>query len=133
MRLPLIAFSLLLPLALGGATQQPLDPELQKRLAGRIAEPPQECMTQTQLDGPAVFPGGIVYGTGKRVYLNRLGGGCTTLREGDAVRIDVLGGQICKGDIVTPFDPVSRIVRASCIMGSFEPLVKPDGDKRHRQ
>lgn len=131
MKPALLALALLLPVALGGATQRPLDPELQKRVAGRIAEPPQECLTDTLLDGPAVYPGGLVYGSGRRIYLNRLRGGCSTLHALDAVRVDVLGGQLCRGDIVTPFDPVTHIVRASCVMGSFEPFVKPGGDK-HR-
>lgn len=115
-----------LPLTLLAAAPATLDPDVTKQLAGRVAGPPQDCIDKSFESGPAVYHGALIYGIGRRVYLNRFRGGCPYLQEDDAIKVDVLTGRLCRGDIVTPFVPTTRTVRPTCILGSFEPYDKPN-------
>lgn len=119
----------LVPLALLAQAPATLSPDVQKALNGRTAAPRQQCINETILDGPAVYDGALIYGSGRRIYLNRFDGGCRFLQQEDAVRVDILSGHLCRGDFVTPFVASTGIVRPQCVLGWFEPYdraPKPD-------
>jgi len=97
--------------------------ELDAELAGRSAGPDTSCIpvrdirhTRTVGDGVMLFEG-----RGDVVWTNRAPGGCPVLRHGRAFRTSTTISQLCRGDIVTVFDPVSGAEFAGCSLGDFTP------------
>ncbi len=119
----------LLPLA--GCMAEPpmeLSAEAQTELAavteGREAGPPRSCVPQRDLAGNrSVGDAAIVFQTRSRnlVYVNRPAAGCPEIRSGYALRTRTTINQLCSGDIVEVFDPVSGFSRGSCGLGEFTP------------
>ena len=60
-------------------------------------------------------------GPGNVLWVNRPPGGCPTLAFGRAFRTRTPSSQLCRGDIVTVFDPVSGAEFAGCSLGDFVP------------
>ena len=69
-------------------------------------------------------PGTLVYGDGKRIWINRLAPGCF-FSWSDIPVFEVHGSSYCRGDIVRSFDRTSRIPGPSCVLGDFVPYTKP--------
>jgi len=115
---------LALPLLIAAAPKPaPDDPALVKRLQGYTALPPQTCISRQMLDGPSTYAGAVSYGHGRRIYVNRFGGGCHIEGE-DALTVEQFGGQLCRGDRATPFVASTRTVRPTCVFGPFEAYEK---------
>ena len=100
------------------------DAELGRALEGRTAGPPQACVEMRRIrssrsigDDAILFEGT----TSDLVYLNRPAGGCTGLRMGRSIRMRTTSTSLCRGDIVTPFDPVSGAEHGGCGLGDFVP------------
>lgn len=110
----------------GGAKANAPEDEarLATALAGRIAGTPQECVNRSELGGGKSFGRGtIVFGarTDDVVYVNRPPAPCPELGAFRALRVRATTTQLCRGDVVTVFDPVSGIDYGSCGLGSFTP------------
>ena len=93
-------------------------------LSGRIAGSPQGCVERDGLGGNRSFGrGAILFGdrTDDVVYVNRPPAGCPDIGVGRALKIRGTTTQLCRGDIVTVFDPVSGVEYGSCSLGSFTP------------
>lgn len=93
-------------------------------LAGRVAGPPQDCVNQADLGGNESYGrGAILFGdrTDDVVYVNRPPAGCPDLGVGRALKVRTTAAQLCRGDIVTVFDPVGGIEYGSCGLGEFTP------------
>jgi hypothetical protein len=98
--------------------------DLAVALSGRIAGPPQACVSQTELGGTRSFGRGIVLFSGRTgdvVYVNRPAAGCPDLGSGRAFKARTTATQFCRGDIVTVFDPVSGMDFGGCALGEFTP------------
>jgi hypothetical protein len=118
-------------LAAAAPASAPLDHDLAKRLARYTALPAQTCISRQLLDGPATYSGAVVYGTGRRLYVNRFQGGCH-LAADDALTVEQFGGQLCRGDHATPFVASTGTVRPTCIFGAFEPFERNENRRRSR-
>lgn len=97
---------------------------LDTALAGRTAQPGTSCVNERLLGGNRSYGEGVILFEGQSsaiVYVNRPPGGCPELRAGRALRTRTTTGQLCRGDIVTVFDPVSGIDYGSCGLGEFTP------------
>ena len=91
-------------------------------LAGRTAGAPLECVSSRDIRGPRIVGGALIFDTGgSTVYLNRASGGCALFDEGRAVRTRTTTGRLCRGEIVTIFDPVSGTEFGGCTLGQFVP------------
>lgn len=98
--------------------------ETAEALAGRTAGDPQACVEMRRIrssrslgDDAILFEGS----TRDVVYLNRPEGGCTGLRMGRSIRMRTISSSLCRGDIVTPFDPMSGAEHGGCGLGDFVP------------
>ena len=67
-------------------------------------------------------------GPGDVVYVNRGAGGCRALAFGRALRTRNPTGNLCSGDIVTAFEPVSGVEYGGCSLGEFVPYRRPRAD-----
>ena len=97
--------------------------ELDAALAGRSAGPDVSCIPQRDVRNTRTIGDGAMLfrSAGDVVYVNRPPGGCPTLRFGRAFRTTSTISQLCRGDIVTVFDPVSGAEFAGCSLGDFTP------------
>ena len=95
---------------------------LGRALAGRSAGPAQDCVAHRDLGSSRAVGDAILFdGRGGTLYLNRPAGGCEMLRDGNAIVTRTSGSQLCRGDIVTILDPVSRVEYGGCALGAFTP------------
>lgn len=93
-------------------------------LAGRIAGTPQDCVNRDALGGNKSYSrGAILFGdrTDDVVYVNRPPAGCPDLSVGRALKVRTTTTQLCRGDIVTVFDPAGGVEYDSCSLGEFTP------------
>lgn len=89
---------------------------------GRVAGEPVSCINQVGLRGTRTVAGAIIFeGPGGVVYVNEGNGGCSALAHGRAIRTSNPSGRLCRGDIVTAFEPVSGMEFGGCAMGDFVP------------
>ena len=112
--------------AITPAQAQAVDDEagLAAALSGRIAGSPQDCVAEPDLGGNKSYGRDVILFSGRTndvVYVNRPAGGCPDLNFGRAVKIQVPTTRLCRGDIVTVFDPVSGVEYGSCGLGEFTP------------
>ena len=94
-------------------------------LAGRVAGPPQRCVSNRQSEG--LTPANrntLLYGHGKTIYVNELQGGCGGFSRWDVLVLEPIGTQYCRGDLVRSVDPVSKIPGPTCRLGDFVPYTK---------
>ena len=97
--------------------------QLDEALAGRSAGPALTCVPQRELRNTRTIGEGVMLfeGPGDVLWVNRPPGGCPTLAFGRAFRTRTPSSQLCRGDIVTVFDPVSGTEFAGCSLGDFVP------------
>ncbi|HEV2866651.1 MAG TPA: DUF6491 family protein [Allosphingosinicella sp.] len=128
------ALAAIAALAAGCAMEAPVEdaayePEgrVAEALAGRTAGEPVDCVDMRQLrsnrslgDNAMLFEG-----PGDIVYLNRPSGGCQSLEFGRSLRTRTTSTRLCRGDIVTVFDPVSGVEYGGCGLGDFVPYRRP--------
>ncbi len=98
---------------------------LAEELQGRVqAGPPQSCVPQRNLRGnESAGEGAIIFrGTSSDLlYVNRPPAGCPEIRSGRAIKVRTTQTQLCRGDIVEVFDPVSGFGFGGCSLGDFTP------------
>jgi hypothetical protein len=114
------------PEASGGAqTQAAKDKaDLAAALRGRTPRAPQDCVDEPDLDSSRAYGKDVILfsgRTGEMVYVNRLAAGCPGLDFGRAIRTQIRTTQLCRGDVVTVFDPVSGTEYGTCALGVFTP------------
>jgi hypothetical protein len=87
------------------------------------AGPPVSCVNMRDLKGNrSAGETAIVFsGLGGRKWVNRPAAGCPDLNFGRALKTRTTSTRLCRGDIATVFDPVSRIDYSGCGLGDFEP------------
>ena len=98
--------------------------DLAAALSGRIAGPPQDCVNERDLGGNKSYGRGVIVFSGRTndvVYVNRPAAGCPGLIFGWALKTRTTTTQLCRGDIVTVFDPTSGTEYGGCTLGEFTP------------
>jgi hypothetical protein len=108
-----------------GATQTAQDEAaLAEALAGRVAGEPQDCISAAELAGDQTFGRGVILFRSRSndvVYVNRPPGGCTGLDFGRAIKVQAPSTRLCRGDLITVFDPLTGTQYGSCGLGEFTP------------
>lgn len=97
---------------------------LAEALAGRVAGPPMDCISEPDLAGNQSFGRGVILfrsRTNDVLYVNRPPAGCVGLNFGRAIKVQSPATRLCRGDTVTVFDPVSGIEYGACGLGEFTP------------
>ncbi|HEY0132379.1 MAG TPA: hypothetical protein VGB57_13345 [Allosphingosinicella sp.] len=93
------------------------------------AGPPVQCVSSRDLRGNrSAGETAIVFsGTGGRLWVNRPAAGCPDLRMSRALRTRTPSTRLCRGDIATVFDPLTRFEYGGCGLGEFEPYRRVRG------
>jgi hypothetical protein len=120
--------------AVGGCMAEgPIEstPEAQTMLAqsleGRVQSGPAvSCVSQRDLRGTrSVGESAIIFGgQSKTVYVNRPPNGCPAIDSGRALRTQSTSTQLCRGDIVSAFEPLTGHEFGSCSLGDFTPYTR---------
>lgn len=120
--LPLIAAPLLL---IGGAAQaKPADheAELERALAGRVAEAPVSCIDLHRIRSSRVITDtAILYDAGSVIYVNRPANGADQLNQWDTLVTRTPSTRLCSVDTVTLVDHGSRSMTGIVFLGDFVP------------
>lgn len=96
-------------------------------LAGRVAGPPQTCISLgAAVDGPTIVDQHtILYRSGSRIYRTGPRGTCPALRPFTTLIVEVYGGQLCRNDRFRVKEPNSIIPSGTCLFTDFTPYSKP--------
>ena len=101
--------------------------ELADALAGRVAGPPQRCITTyrtTKVNAIDDFT--ILYDQGSTIYVQNPRGGCPGIGSGSDILVTrQTTNQLCNGEIAQTVDLTSRIERGGCVFGPFVPYTRP--------
>ena len=101
--------------------------ELADALAGRVAGPPQRCITTyrtTRVNAIDDFT--ILYDQGSTIYVQNPRGGCPGIGSGSDILVTrQTTNQLCDGEIARTVDLTSRVERGGCVFGPFVPYTKP--------
>lgn len=100
--------------------------ELADALAGRVAGPPQRCITtyRTTKVHP-IDDWTIIYDQGSTVYVQNPRGGCPGIGSGSDILVTrQTTNQLCDGEIARTVDLTSRVERGGCVFGPFVPYTK---------
>ena len=92
------------------------------------AGPPQDCVSERDLQGNrSVGEGAIIFSTRTSglVYVNQPPAGCPEITSTRALRLRTPSTRVCRGDIVSVFDPVNGFDYGSCGLGDFVPYRRP--------
>ena len=101
--------------------------ELADALAGRVAGPPQRCISNfpnTQVR--VIDDWTILYDEGSTIYVQNPRGGCPGIARGNRTLVarQVGTSQMCDGDINQAADLHSGVGGAPCVFGPFTPYTK---------
>ena len=101
--------------------------ELADALTGRVAGPPQRCITTyrtTKVTPIDDFT--ILYDQGSTIYVQSPRGGCPGVGSGSDILVTrQTTNQLCDGEIAQTVDLTSRVERGGCVFGPFVPYTKP--------
>jgi hypothetical protein len=119
--LAILAVSLLASCAAPQPGPEPRRPS--RELAGRTAGVAQRCVTIRTAEQLRISDSDrhtLLYGSGKTVWANDLGGQCG-FRWNDILITEPSTSYYCRGDIVRSVDNLSRIPGPTCILNDFVP------------
>lgn len=103
------------------------DAELASLLKGRVAGAPVRCIPVSPTDSNSVqiiSQRALVWRIGSRLYVNVPQARAETLDDDDILITEPFGGQLCRNDQVRPLNRMSRIPKASLLLGNFTPYVR---------
>ena len=104
-----------------------LEPEarLAKRLEGRVAGKPVNCIPQYRIQSSEIFEKtAILYKAGSTWYVNRPVSGRNFLGRDDILLTDTHSSDLCSVDIVRLLDQGSRFPSGSLGLGQFVPYTR---------
>jgi hypothetical protein len=113
--------------ALAGCTAGPQPDRFARDMAGRVAGPPQTCVSVNPVENLHVIdPQTVAYGYGSTIYLNHLAAPCPALSQFNTVIVQAgIGSQYCRGDRVRGLEPGAIIAGPSCNLGDWVPYRRP--------
>ena len=109
----------------GNGDTQAEDPKLTKALAGKVAGEPRDCLPLMDTRDSQTFNGSIVYNLGRSTAYRNDMQQCPMLGRDYIPVFNVIGSQVCRGDIVRFVDRLSGANWGSCVVGKFVPYKTP--------
>lgn len=103
------------------------DEDMAKLLKGRVAQAPVRCIPVSPSDNNSVqiiSERALAWRIGSRIYVNVPQARAETLDDDDILITEPFGGQLCRNDQVRPLNRMSRIPKASLLLGNFTPYVR---------
>jgi len=124
------ALMLFAAIGLLGSCSRPVMPPASgfaEAVAGRVAGPPQTCITNNPAENLHVLdPQTLAYGYGRTIFINRLESVCPGLRENNTLIVRAgTGGEYCRGDQVSAREPGAFIPGPSCNLSYWVPYRLP--------
>lgn len=119
--LPLVAAAMLIG---GPAFAKPADheAELARRLAGRVAGAPVQCIDLHRARSSQIIDGtAIIWDAGSVLYVNRPDNGAEELDDGDTMVVRLPTTQLCNVDTIQMVDRTSGTLRGIVFLGDFVP------------
>jgi hypothetical protein len=100
--------------------------KLAKLLAGRVAGKPVDCVSLRNLRSSEIIKDtAIVYGSGRTLYVNRLGEGkAWSIDDDDILLTDTHSSQLCSIDTVRLIDRTSHTPSGFVFLGEFVPYTR---------
>jgi hypothetical protein len=101
--------------------------ELAEALEGRVAGPPQRCISNfSNTQAQVIDDWTILYDEGRTVYVQTPPGGCTGIGNGSRTLVarQVGTSQMCEGDINETINLRTGIGGPTCVFGPFVPYTK---------
>lgn len=96
-------------------------------LAGRIAGPPQACVSARQAEN--IYPldaQTLAYGYGQTIYVNRLRAPCPAIGNTNTIIVEAgTGNEYCRGDQVRGREMGAIIPGPACNLQDWVPYRKP--------
>ena len=120
----------------GASGEKQLSEKQQRALAGRALGKPISCVQNREiLDTDAITDSVVLFRMrGGKTYRNDLPQSCPRLSSpGTAFSHRSTMDQLCSGEIIQVFDPVSRFCYGSCTLGKFTPYEVPQDTPRDTQ
>jgi len=100
--------------------------QLDKRLEGRVAGKPVDCIYLPTVSGSQVYDKtAIVYDTGRTLYVQKPKVGVDSLRSDDVLVTRLTGSQLCAIDTIQLRDRTSGFWRGFVGLDKFIPYTKP--------
>ncbi len=120
--LPLLAGTLLLGTSAALADPPDREAELERALAGRVAEAPVDCIDMHRVRNTRIINGtAILYNAGNVIYVNRPDSGAESLRSWDQMRTRQFMSRLCSVDTVEMFDTNVNTLKGIVFLGEFVP------------
>ncbi|MBA3879019.1 MAG: hypothetical protein C0500_04820 [Sphingobium sp.] len=99
--------------------------EVAKLLQGYTPGAPVNCLPQTNGQYNTKGVGDtLLYSNGRRVIYRNDTSGCAGVARGDVLLTLNYEGRLCRGQIATTFDPITRVQTGGCSLGDFVPYRK---------
>lgn len=115
-----------IPLAACTAQPAPIGAARTNALAGRVAGPPQNCVsTQPTRNLQIVDDSTLIYGSGSTVYLNHLRASCPGLNPTTTLIFDLHASQYCSGDHFRTIETGASVPGPVCLLGDWVPYRTP--------
>ena len=89
----------------------------------------KDCIALNRVTDQVVDRTGITFKEGSRWYHNDAGGNCP-LRPGRGFASRTPSTQLCRGDIISVFEPGTPVPYGSCGLGDFTEVEKPVRQRR---
>lgn len=125
----------LMPLLIGAcalaACTRPAEPSspaaFAREIAGHVAGPAQTCVSTFPDENLRVIDASTVaYGSGRTIYVNRLGGPCPALSQHNTIVVDAQdGSQYCRGNRIRAAEPGAIVPGPWCTLGDWVPYRTP--------
>lgn len=120
------ALMLIASTAILAGCSRPVSPpgsSLAQETAGRLAGPPQSCVSSAAQQGLRIIDAQTIgYGWGRTIYINHLGAPCPGLEPLSTIITEPgIPGQYCRGDHVRGREMGANIPGPVCILGEWVP------------
>ncbi len=97
--------------------------QLEREMSRLTAGKPVECI-DTRFNNVAVksIDKKLIYRVSRnKIYVSDTTGGCEAVARGDVLVTRQFGSRLCRGDMATTVDRLSRFTTGSCAIGAFTP------------
>ena len=126
MKINVLSLAALLVMSCAAPPPDPAPRQPDEELSGRVAGAPERCVLIQSGEGLRISesdPHTLLYGHGKTIWANNLGGECS-LSSNDILVAEPIAPYHCRGDLIRSFDRISRMQGPACVLRDFVPYTR---------